>query len=969
MRKSIDGPRTDVADVTTLVYYPIDDSVPPAWRGHLAAAKNAAGHITHYENYDAFGNAQRIVDPNGVATESTSDHLGRPLTNTLKAVNGCNTTADPLCATDVTTSRTYAPATGPLTSQTDANGNATTYEYESRGRLATVSRGPSSSDLRERIAYTYDAATGRKSLERYLAMQSGAWVEKRRESFSYDTLSQLTAQTHADNTSIGYTYDDGGAIASVRDENHTAANTTYNYDPAHRLSAVHQTLGTGNVATTYAYDIAGNLTSVTDPNGNVTSYVYDDFGRMLTQTSPVTGTTSYTYDSAGNLTSTTDANGATTNRTYDVLGRVLDAVSTRDSESEEVGWTYDDAAAGNYGIGRLASMSDPDSVETFAYERRGLLRMQASTIWGDSFVQSYGYDAAGNRTSIGYPSGRLVTYSYDFAGRQLTTSGLMDGTPAEYVTSAAYLPFGPLTSLSLGNGTVETRTYDARYRPLTAQLIAAGTALANYSYAADPAGNITQITDVPDPAYNRSFAYDDLNRLVTANSGASLWGSGGYSYDAMGNMTSATLGSRTRTFTFSGTTPRIVDSTDGGTVTHVNYDAAGNELNGPAVPDVTETRNYSPRNLLRDIVITARYCLVPRQGEVCHAYGQNVETLTNAYDARGVRVAMLRSDSALPQLGPQPYYFYTPELLPLNTVSPSLDTQAEEIWFAGRPVAEEGIDSPYTRFTFTDHLGTPLLQTDSTASVIWRAEYEPYGNVYAMRTGSRGDQPLRFPGQQVAFVNAAGDDESYNIFRWYRAGWGRYTSADRYAESALPVFAPRGWLALPEHPYGYGAARPTWFIDPLGLSATDAARLRCVLRWTVAGGVAGTVAGGVVGGTGGFAGGLFLAGVGALPGGAAGAMGGAAVVGPLGGAAGGLIGQLVCGCQMSRADDDDNVRRFPRPWPIPPDGPCDARWERSREWIQNNAPTDAEARAWLTDANASYIKCKAGMPVIFPGGF
>src|SRR6185369_13662638 len=105
MRKSFDGPRTDVNDVTQFVYYPIDENVPAAWRGHLAAVRNAAGHITRYENYDAFGNAQRIVDPNGVATVLTFDHLGRALTTTVMGVSGCDTSADPLCATNLTTSR------------------------------------------------------------------------------------------------------------------------------------------------------------------------------------------------------------------------------------------------------------------------------------------------------------------------------------------------------------------------------------------------------------------------------------------------------------------------------------------------------------------------------------------------------------------------------------------------------------------------------------------------------------------------------------------------------------------------------------------------------------------------------------------------------------------------------------------------------------------------------------------------
>lgn len=35
----------------------------------------------------------------------------------------------------------------------------------------------------------------------------------------------------------------------------------------------------------------GNLSSVTDPNGNATAYIDDDLSRMISQTSPVTGVT------------------------------------------------------------------------------------------------------------------------------------------------------------------------------------------------------------------------------------------------------------------------------------------------------------------------------------------------------------------------------------------------------------------------------------------------------------------------------------------------------------------------------------------------------------------------------------------------------------------------------------------------------------------------------------------------------
>ena len=84
-----------------------------------------------------------------------------------------------------------------------------------------------------------------------------------------------------------------------------------------------------------------------------------------------------------------------------------------------------------------------------------------------------------------------------------------------------------------------------------------------------------------------------------------------------------------------------------------------------------------------------------------------------------------------------------------------------------------------TRYTFTDHLGTPLLQTSPTGSVAWRAEYEPYGSVYSYRAGDASDpQALRLPGQDLAEFSDSDKESTYNIFRWYSSAWGRYMQGD-----------------------------------------------------------------------------------------------------------------------------------------------------------------------------------------------
>jgi len=101
-------------------------------------------------------------------------------------------------------------------------------------------------------------------------------------------------------------------VIAEQDENHISPNTHYEYDPAGHLSRVTRALAGapgGAVATSYLHDRDGNLTSVTDPRGNVTTFQFDDFGHLLRQQSPVTGLTFYDYDANGNLTDLTDADG------------------------------------------------------------------------------------------------------------------------------------------------------------------------------------------------------------------------------------------------------------------------------------------------------------------------------------------------------------------------------------------------------------------------------------------------------------------------------------------------------------------------------------------------------------------------------------------------------------------------------------------------------------------------------------
>jgi len=155
------------------------------------------------------------------------------------------------------------------------------------------------------------------------------------------------------------------------------------------------------------------------------------------------------------------------------------------------------------------------------------------------------------------------------------------------------------------------------------------------------------------------------------------------------------------------------------------------------------------------------------------------------------------------------YSLYSPEMnlfaetVASQTANPSI--AFEYVWFSEQPLAQIETSTGAIHWYFNDHLGTPILQTDTDARVIWRPEYEPYGAVFAFRRGEAKRQPLRFPGQEAD----PSSDIAHNIFRWYRSGFGRYTQADPYLRPS----------STEPNQYAYALANPNRFKDSFGLFA------------------------------------------------------------------------------------------------------------------------------------------------------
>ena len=118
----------------------------------------------------------------------------------------------------------------------------------------------------------------------------------------------------------------------------------------------------GNV-TTYAYDAAGNETQEIDAYGTAaavtTAMVFDDAGQMTSETTGQSSnqnyahpsTTEYVHDGLGRVTSQTDGygtpqGGGTTTTTYDLAGDVL---TTTDANGNVTQYTYERAEPDAYG--------------------------------------------------------------------------------------------------------------------------------------------------------------------------------------------------------------------------------------------------------------------------------------------------------------------------------------------------------------------------------------------------------------------------------------------------------------------------------------------------------------------------------------------------------------------------------------------------------------------------------------------
>ena len=475
---TVDGPRTDVSDVTALEYYTCSTG---GECGQLKKVTNALGHVTNYDSYDTAGRLTQMTDPNGLQTSYAYDLRGRLLT----------VTETPTAGAARVTSMTYDDA-GQLQTYTLPNGTVLTYTYSDAHYLTSVT-----DNLGNSISYDYDAM-GNLTDEDTKDPQNAL---KQSMDYVVDQNYRLESLTHGP-VSTDLTYDLVGNLTQETDGNN--AQTQYVYDALNRLDTTTDAL---SGVTDYGYDDHDNITQVIAPNGATTGFAYDQLDNLLSETSPDRGTVTYTYDDAGNRLTQTDARNITGTYAYDALNRPISI--NYPNTAENVTFAYDHA--GSEGLGRLRSISDQVGTITLSYNEFGEVTVDQRQIGSFTYTTSYQYDAAGNVSQIVYPSGRVADYTRNALGQVTAIASTKNGTQKTIVSNATYEPFGPLSGITYGNARTFSYDHRADYR---VDSFSAG-AIVDKTYDYDVAGNISKIIDNVESDKTQQFGYDALDRLIS----------------------------------------------------------------------------------------------------------------------------------------------------------------------------------------------------------------------------------------------------------------------------------------------------------------------------------------------------------------------------------------------------------------------------------------------------------------------
>lgn len=471
---------TDASSTLQLTHSGVFDAL-----GRIQQGSGASGQITAY-TYDANGNPLTVTDPLNHSRSQTYDALNRVITVTNAAKGIAKVT--------------YDAYNRPL-SVTDPNGSVTTYIYDGFG------------DVIERISPDSGTTIYQYDLDGNLAQRvDGAGATT---NYSYDALDRVSGITYpadpAEN--VVFTYDQGsfgvGRLTGVTDAVGTLART---YDE--RGNVLNETRVNGNVtlATSYTYDAANRVASITYPSGWIAAYTRDAMGRTTSVSAqpPAGGASAaaisvlanVAYQPFGPINSLSFGNGITESSIFDLDYRLTSRTDIGTSTAvavQSLTYLYDAsnnvssvtdgvtaANSQNFGydvLNRLTAAAGAYGSLGYAYDSTGNRLSET----GGASAMTYAYAAKSNRLTAMTAGGVTDSIGYDKAG----DINSFNPAPAGGITGTVYNQAGRLSTVMAGNDVAAQYTYDGFGRRLTR----AGAITSTTLYQYDRSGRLIEETD------------------------------------------------------------------------------------------------------------------------------------------------------------------------------------------------------------------------------------------------------------------------------------------------------------------------------------------------------------------------------------------------------------------------------------------------------------------------------------------
>jgi RHS repeat-associated protein len=589
------------------------------YAGNGIATRRARPSTSYH--YDSRGNLVKVTQQEGSSRVGLNSSIGRWVKYEYDARNLVTKetlpTIDAAGQASVTSYEYYA--SGNVREVKDAKGNITSYEYDNLHQLVKEkmpdpgpfgsTHGPTS------VEYAYDDngnlwkttdPLGRV-VEYVYDNQNQLRFEKHLEAGSGNVLSQTEWQ-YDDNGNVIFmtspavatTIGQGGQadmVSPVTEYRYDALNRVYKtIAPEASLVDANGQLVETQAETIFNYNDAGEVVSIQDPLGRITTFVYDAMGRQIHVVQPevVRGTaiTSFKYDFLGQVRFVEDAEGNTVERQYDELGRLVSVIQPQVTVVSATGVSTQVQPTTSmvydiYGDHRL-TINPKQHVSQTNYNAQGLvIRVNPSLSADNSPVTSLRYDALGQVISVQTPTAngsQTTSTIYDNLGRVARTSDSTGNTRTEYYADGSVKSVQRFVGDNPAAGAT-TYTYDDLGRTATVtvsiDLDTGKTETTEYKY--DPAGNVRSLEDSANNV--TSWAYNELGqRILEQATIPSATVQRTWTYDAAGNLRQQTdRNGRSIQYAYNKLNQRTTETWLGaganGYVATFAYDLVGNLLN------------------------------------------------------------------------------------------------------------------------------------------------------------------------------------------------------------------------------------------------------------------------------------------------------------------------------------------------------------------------------------------------------